>query len=121
MVQSFAVWFSSVSVIFSVQQTGPANTNSDQFRLVFYVKFAILVSTICISTIGSVQYPLFGLHMDNAYRFDCNWSTPMCHHFLKIHCSCYELAMQAIAHPNHICSRCSMAHLMLLYSVKGAM
>jgi len=76
----------------------------------------------------SVQYPLFGLHMDNAYRFDCNWSTPtvaklMAHaiNLFKICCVCYEMAIQAIAHTNYIHSGCSMAHLNCLFNAQGVM
>jgi hypothetical protein len=30
--------------------------------------------------------------------------------FLKIGCICYEMAMQAIAQANHVCSGCSISH-----------
>ena len=70
---------------------------------------------------GLVQYPLFGLHMDNAYRFDCNWSILMCHQFFEISCICYEMAMYTIACASHVRSRHSKAYLKLLFNVKGAM
>ena len=79
-------------------------------------------------TLRSVRYPLFGLHMDNAYRFDRNWSTPTVAKLMacainsfKIHCVCYEMAVQAIEHANHICSGCYMAHLNCHFNAQGVM
>ena len=65
----------------------------------------------------SVQYPLFDLQID-AYRFGVLRRAIK---LLKVRRICYEMAMQAIAHANHIHSGCPMAHSNPLFDAQTAM
>ena len=65
----------------------------------------------------------FGIHysvciIDNAYRFG---ALQRAIKLLKVRRICYETAVQAIAHANHVRSGCSMAHSNPLFDAQAAM
>ena len=65
----------------------------------------------------------FGIHysvciIDNAYRFGVLRRAIK---YLKVRRICYEMAVQAIAHANHVHSGCFMAHSNPLFDVQAAM
>ena len=56
--------------------------------------------------------------LDNAYRFRVLRRAIK---LLKVRHICYEMAVQAIAHTNHVRSGCSMAHSNPLFDAQAAM
>ena len=91
--------------------------------MIYYIIAVKLYSVYSLYILDKGQFSIHYLVCTRIMHIDLIATGVLQHtiKFSKIHSICYGMVVQAIAHPNNVCSRCSMAHLKVLFNAKGAM